>query len=428
MSKNTMPETETAYLDDMDGFGFEQLCERIFHRSNWGDVRRIGNVADGGRDLIINQPDGESIVVECKHQPNSSIGRPIVQKLHSAVISSHAARGIIITTGKYSDEAIQHAKLLSKKTPIELFDRYRLIALAQKAGIKIVIGSHNSTIFCFPASDMVEIRDRISAKIGSFKSHPRTAQELIQIIPNNFTLDAVYVVSAGIHQDFSTSVGRIHSVHEDDIRFIVNAQDGYILQDRESEFLRDTVLTDSTKIPAMTRENKRTNFLLGVTTLKSKATDHIIRKFTAKISYKGRNNVSYTKTCTPGPRSIQINDIKQVFLPRHDLSLNFLKSEYSCLLIQNNHDVMIDSDLYGCKICGEDTEGSVLLCNACGSTAHRPKSFGSHSFICGNCKKTICKNCTFWFRKFLFFKRILCEDCADIKPKSKRKLVKQSQN
>ncbi len=337
-------------------------------------------------------------------------------------------QGNIITTGKYSDEAIQHAKLLSKKTPIELFDRYRLIALAQKAGIKIVIGSHNSTIFCFPASDMVEIRDRISAKIGSFKSHPRTAQELIQIIPNNFTLDAVYVVSASIHQDFSTSVGRIHSVHEDDIRFIVNAQDGYILQDRESEFLRDAVLTDSTKIPAMTRENKRTSFLLGVTTLKSKATDHIIRKFTAKISYKGRNNVSYTKTCTPGPRSIQINDIKQVFLPRHDLSLNFLKSEYSCLLIQNNHDVMIDSDLYGCKICGEDTEGSVLLCNACGSTAHLPKSFGSHSFICGNCKKTICKNCTFWFRKFLFFKRILCEDCADIKPKSKRKLVKQSQN
>ena len=431
-----MPETETAYLDTMDGFEFEQLCERIFSRTNWGIVQRIGNVGDGGRDLVIQQPEGKgSIIVECKHQPNSTIGRPIVQKLHSVVISSRAVKGIVITTGKYSDEAIQHAKLLSQTTPMELYDRYMLTALAQKAGIRIVIGSHNSTIFCFPASDMAEIKKRISVQIHSFKSHPKTAPELVQIIPNNdTTLDSVYVVSASVHQDFSTSVGQIHSVHKDDLRFIVNAQDGHILRDDESKFLRDAALVDSAGISTVASslpQNKKTDFLLGVTSLKSMATDHIIKKFTVRVSYKGRNNVSYTKTCVPGPRSIQINDIKQALLPRYDLSLNFLKSRYSCRLIQNDHDVMMDSDLYGCKTCGKhvgDDGALLLLCNVCGSTAHPPKSFGSHSFICKNCKKTICRNCTFWFRRFLFFKKILCEDCADVRPASKHRLVKQSRN
>ncbi len=75
---------------------------------------------DMGRDILIHSNEG-LIVVECKHQPHNSIGRPIVQKLHSAVISSHAVKGILVTTGKFSDQAVEHAKAL--EPPIELIDR-----------------------------------------------------------------------------------------------------------------------------------------------------------------------------------------------------------------------------------------------------------------------------------------------------------------
>ena len=140
MNLQHMSEVETVYLDGLNGFEFEQLCERIFHRAGWGSVERIGGVGDGGRDLIIHKRNGEEIVVECKHQPDSAIGRPIVQKLHSAVVSTGADAGIIITTGRYSQKAIEHAKILSEDTPIDLFDLLRLTELAWKAQIKLVIG------------------------------------------------------------------------------------------------------------------------------------------------------------------------------------------------------------------------------------------------------------------------------------------------
>ena len=408
----------------MDGFEFEHLCERIFQKANWGDVQQIAHVADGGRDLIIHQPKGGSIVVECKHQPNTSIGRPIVQKLHSAVISSGAVKGIIVTSGRYSKEAIEHAKLLSKTTSIELIDRHKLIALAEEAKIKIIIGEKTASIHYFPASDITEIKHMISEKLDSLNSHPRTVKELMQITPNGFLLDSMYALSANIHQDFATSVGVIYSIHENDAYFIFNAQNGHIIQEDTSEFLKHATLTDSTKIPTIACRNHKTDFAIDVTTLKSKAINHIIQKFTVNVSYRGRNNVSYTKTCTPGPRSIQISDIKQVFLPRYDLSVNFLENSYSCHLIQNDCEIMMESRLYDCKICSKDTKGIALLCNACGNIAHNPKFFGSHSHICKNCKKTICKNCTFWHRRFVFFKKILCEECADAHPKSKHKLTK----
>lgn len=88
-----MAARRTIHLDMIDGFEFERACADIFSGAGWGRVERIGGVADGGRDLIIHGDDGRKTIVECKHQPNSSIGRPIVQKLHSAVMSEDAAGG-----------------------------------------------------------------------------------------------------------------------------------------------------------------------------------------------------------------------------------------------------------------------------------------------------------------------------------------------
>ena len=51
-----------------------------------GMVTYVGHTADEGRDLILEGYKGRKAIVERKHQPNSGIGRPIVQKLHSATI------------------------------------------------------------------------------------------------------------------------------------------------------------------------------------------------------------------------------------------------------------------------------------------------------------------------------------------------------
>lgn len=103
-----------------------------------------------------------------------------------------------------------------------------------------------------------------------------------------------------------------------------------------------------------------------------------------------------------------------------------LNNQYRCSLIQNDNQVSLTStNLYDCRICSKKIDKKILLCNACGNITHGPKFFRSHGFTCKNCKKTICRDCAYWVRRFLFFKKILCEICANqLVPESKKKLAK----
>ncbi|MGH7884303.1 MAG: restriction endonuclease [Thermodesulfobacteriota bacterium] len=415
---------ETVYLDTIDGFEFENLCTKIFERLRWGKIEHIGFVKDGGRDIIIHQPQGGSIIVECKHQPNTSIGRPIVQKLHSAVISSGAIKGIVITTGKFSNDAIEHAKIISDKTPIELIDIHGITDLAEKAQIKILFSTGHSAILSFPASDIPTLGQKLNSVFEHFQSYPKLASEIIQIIPNNLKLEAKYLIKYDIDHDFTTSAGLIRSLHEHNLALIVDAENGSLMDSHSVLFLDNTNLIEPTHIPALACPTTRTNFTLGTTTLTKMVKNHLVKAYTETVSYRGRNNVSYKKVCQPGERSITIKDTKQVLLPRYDLLMNALDNQYRCSLIQNNTQVKLTStNLYNCRICNKTISKKILLCNACGNITHGPKFFSSHGFTCKNCKKTICKNCAYYTRRFLFFKKILCESCANKLPKSK-KLVK----
>lgn len=413
---------ETVYLDTIDGFEFENLCAKIFERLHWGKVEQIGFVKDGGRDVVIHLPQGGSIIVECKHQPNTSIGRPIVQKLHSAVISSGAVKGIVVTTGKFSQDAIDHAKAISIKTPIELFDIHIITDLAERAQIKILFSTSDSPIRSFPASDMPNLGQKLNVILERFQSYPKLASEIIQIIPNNLKLEAKYLVKCDIDHDFITHAGLIRSLHEHDLTLILDAEDGSLMDSRYVSFLGNTTLIEPNQIPKLACTMTRTDFKLNKTTLTKMVKNYLIEAYTKTIPYTGRNNVSYQKVCQPGERSIAIKDIEQVLLPRYDLLLKALDNQYHCSLIQNDNQVNLTStNLYNCRICNKTINKKILLCNACGKITHVPKFFRSHGFTCKNCKKTICRDCTYWTRQFLFFKKILCELCANkIAPKSKK--------
>jgi len=417
---------ETVYLDTIDGFEFENLCSKIFDNLRWGKIENIQFVKDGGRDIVIHQPQGGSIVVECKHQPHTSIGRPIVQKLHSAVISSGAVKGIIVTTGKFSNDAIEHAKELSKKTPIQLIDIHGITDLAEKAQIKILFSTGHSSILSFPATDMPTLSQKLNPIFDQFQSSPDRVSKIVQINPNNFKLEAKYLVKYDIDYDFTTNAGLIRSLHEHNLTLIVDAENGSLMDSVSVSFLDNTTLIDSTQIPALACTTTHTNFTIDQTTLTKMVKNHIVEVHTNTVSYTGRNNVTYTKVCKPGVHSIMLKDTKQVLLPRYNLLIKALDNQYSCSLIQNNSQVKLTStDLFNCRICKKTIDKKILLCNACGNITHGPKFFRAHGFTCKNCKKTICKNCAYWTRRFIFFKKILCESCADIlAPKSKKKLVK----
>ena len=75
-----------AVLNDLSGFEFEDVVEDVFRNLGYENVRQADRTADEGRDVIMEEVvDGtrRANIVECKH--TGTVGRPVVQKLHSAI-------------------------------------------------------------------------------------------------------------------------------------------------------------------------------------------------------------------------------------------------------------------------------------------------------------------------------------------------------
>jgi len=118
-----------AVLDDLSGFEFEDVMEDVFRNLGFENVRQAERTADEGRDVIMEEVvDGtrRAIIVECKH--TGTVGRPVVQKLHSAIATfdfDGPKRGMVVTTGRFTNPAQEYANRLQQNDdphPIELLD------------------------------------------------------------------------------------------------------------------------------------------------------------------------------------------------------------------------------------------------------------------------------------------------------------------
>jgi len=116
-----------AVLDDLSGFEFEDVMEDVFRNLGFENVRQAERTADEGRDVIMEEVvDGtrRAIIVECKH--TGTVGRPVVQKLHSAIATfdfDGPKRGMVVTTGRFTNPAQEYANRLQQNDdphPIEV--------------------------------------------------------------------------------------------------------------------------------------------------------------------------------------------------------------------------------------------------------------------------------------------------------------------
>jgi restriction system protein len=95
---------------------FEQLVvayyEALGHRA-----RRSGGSGDHGMDVVVETVDGETWIVQCKRW-RGTVGEPVVRDLYGVMHHEGAARGVIVTTGMFSEQARDWAK----GKPIELVE------------------------------------------------------------------------------------------------------------------------------------------------------------------------------------------------------------------------------------------------------------------------------------------------------------------
>lgn len=73
-------------------------------------VKQTAYSADGGWDLEL-RADGKRTLVECKQwDPLRTVGRPILQKLHSAMVTERATDGMLVTTAGFTAPAVEFAR------------------------------------------------------------------------------------------------------------------------------------------------------------------------------------------------------------------------------------------------------------------------------------------------------------------------------
>lgn len=98
-------------LLEMSAAEFEQLCVRVLLNLGYTDVRRTGSAGDLGADVVGKDPQGRSIIVQCKrYAPGNAVGSPTLQTFIGMKTVHHKAdRGIVMTTAEFSRPAVQLA-------------------------------------------------------------------------------------------------------------------------------------------------------------------------------------------------------------------------------------------------------------------------------------------------------------------------------
>jgi len=105
---------------------FERLVGEAYRRRGYTIEEIGGSAPDGGVDLMLYSGGGKT-VVQCKRWRTAQIGVSLVRELHGVVVAEKAARGIFVTTGTFTPDAVAFAR----DKPLELVDGQALAKLVE---------------------------------------------------------------------------------------------------------------------------------------------------------------------------------------------------------------------------------------------------------------------------------------------------------
>lgn len=127
-----------VYMDQdlnlLSGIEFENLCQQLLEKMGF-ETETTKISADGGIDLIAYnyQPlVSGKYIIQCKRY-SGSVGEPIIRDLYGVVTAERANKGILITTGNFTNNAIS----FSKDKNIELVDGNKLNILLKQNDVNL---------------------------------------------------------------------------------------------------------------------------------------------------------------------------------------------------------------------------------------------------------------------------------------------------
>ena len=105
---------------------FEAFIADLFQAYGY-DAQVVGGNADHGVDVIVLTDQGEKWVIQCKKYAGS-VGEPVVRDLFGTMGHEDAQRAYLITTGSFTQQAIDWAA----GKPIVLYDGEALVKLLRR--------------------------------------------------------------------------------------------------------------------------------------------------------------------------------------------------------------------------------------------------------------------------------------------------------
>jgi restriction system protein len=102
----------TDALNGMSWRDFEILVGEGFRLQGYQVVETGGGGADGGVDLVLTKPGksgGEKFLVQCKQWRAYKVGVDVVRELYGVMAAKGATGGFVVTSGRFTDEAISFA-------------------------------------------------------------------------------------------------------------------------------------------------------------------------------------------------------------------------------------------------------------------------------------------------------------------------------
>ena len=110
------PQGGLDWLRQLEWRQFEQLVADAYRLQGY-EVLPTAEGADGGVDLVLTRGP-ERIFVQCKHWKAWKVGAPTVRELFGLVVAHRATSGIVVSSGRFSQEA----RLFAEQVGITLLD------------------------------------------------------------------------------------------------------------------------------------------------------------------------------------------------------------------------------------------------------------------------------------------------------------------
>ena len=358
-----------AVLDDLSGFEFEDVMEDVFRNLGYENVRQADRTADEGRDVIMEEVvDGtrRAIIVECKH--TGTVGRPVVQKLHSAAATydhDGPRRGMVVTSGRFTAPAEAYAEELRESDdphPVELVDGDDLRELGEIVDMDLYNGR-------------IEIVCEETLPVGDPELAVATAFEDVANAPPRAELPApdaavayrpVVDIEAVTRAAFETSVGVIHRIDRRD-RFALRAdRDGPTAGDDDLVGLLDV---EPVELSAARAEHGGEACRFGRTESEYRdvAKERLCDVLETTVTYTGDNNVTYDRECRPSPDDVSLQRVRPLYVPRVEATVEIGEYDHGLAYdAAGPRRALRRDDVRRCVHCGTGDE-PFTYCENCGS-------------------------------------------------------------